>query len=116
MLFLLVTSLLSVGLLNMVCLEDRVGIYYQDKIRAFYSAENILLSTEEKVIAGDNVSGAVIVEADICGVTFYRLTVASSYHGAQSILQSVIAKTGDFSSCIEKPKIIAGRQSFVIIK
>ena len=116
MLFLLVASLLAVSGLNMNLLEDRMNIFYQDKIRSFYQAENLLLDAERKILSGVETNDIPIIDMDICGVTFYRLTVEAEYHGAKSSLQSIFAKAGDFKNCSFKPNISSGRQSFLIVK
>jgi len=116
MLFLLVVSLLAISVLNMNLLEDKMNIFHQDKIRAFYKAENILLDAERRILVGLDVSNIQIVDTNICGVTFYRLIVEAEYHGAKSILQSVFAKISNFENCPSKPNINLGRQSFLIVK
>ncbi|MBU0744105.1 MAG: hypothetical protein KKE11_01870 [Gammaproteobacteria bacterium] len=118
MVFLSILSMLALGMLNLGLLESKMDGFSQDKIKSFYIAENYLLRARQQIVFGGEVTNATVekIDADECGVTFYRLTSKGNYRGAESVLQSTIAKLHEGSACDEKLRLTAKGQSFVIIK
>ena len=117
MLFLLVLSLLAFSVLDNSLLESKIIIYYQNKIKSFYAAEKLLVQKEKQIIAGSedtNIYDLKFIDPEICGVTFYRISARANCNGAQSKLQSILAKVGDVKDCSVKPNITHGRQAFLI--
>lgn len=118
LLFLLVLNLLTLCILDVDLLETKMLVGYQDKIKTFYRAENILVQAEQEILDGKAVTvpgvDVQLINSSICGIIFYRLTVKASYRGAESILQSILAKIGEVSRCQPQPKIVPGRQSFLV--
>jgi Tfp pilus assembly protein PilX len=114
-LFLSVVSLLALNLLNASLLETKMSSYYQNKAQAFYQAENYLTQSEQAILRGEQIANAEIIDADVCGVTFYRVFANAECHGAWGKLQSTLAKIDDLSHCEPKPNIKQGRQSFLVV-
>ena len=86
-------------------------------MQVFYLAEDKLFKAEKAILEERKVlSSSVIDEESICGVVFYKIVVSAEEHGVISILQSVVARVDNTKKCLEQPKIIPGRQSFLIIK
>lgn len=115
MLFLLVLSLLAFSKLEIGFLEQRMGIFYQNKVTAFYLAEDYLLRAEEQILAEQeplNVEVDMVNYHECQEVVLYRLTVRASYRGAKSVLRSIVAKVGDVTHCNLTAKITSGRQAF----
>lgn len=116
MLFLLVLSLLAFSVLNITLLENKMCVFYQNKIKSFYIAEKNLLQAEKKILAGAVVvdNNIRVIDSSVCGVIFYRLTASASFKGAKTSLQSTFAKLGDDRRCDSKPSVTPGRQSFLV--
>lgn len=116
MLFLSGLSLLALRALEVSVLESKMAVFHQNKIKSFYLAEKYLLTAEQNLLISAKVTNVdlVMLDSGICGVDFYRLTANASYNGAKSSLQSVVAKVKEFGHCHFQPKIIAGRQSFLV--
>jgi Tfp pilus assembly protein PilX len=114
-LFLSVVSLLALNLLNTSLLETKMSNYYQNKARTFYQAENYLIQSEQAILRGEQIANAEIIDAGICGVTFYRVFAEAKYNAVHSKLQSTLAKINDLSICNPKPMVKQGRQSFLVV-
>lgn len=117
MLFLLIISFLAINLLNTSLLETKMSNYYYNKTHAFYIAENNLEKYELEILEGKIKSAEIteIVDANVCGATFYRITACAKYNEVLSILQSTFAKIGDPSKCNKTLNIKPGRQSFLVV-
>ncbi|EKE00782.1 MAG: hypothetical protein ACD_21C00274G0001 [uncultured bacterium] len=116
MLFLLITSLLALSLLNGSLLETKMSSYYQDKVRAFYLAEDYLAQYEQEILAGREVAGAKIIDAGVCGATFYQITANAKHNAVVSKLQSTFVKVDDTAHCDPKLNVMPGRQSFLVVE
>jgi len=118
MLFLSILSLLAFSVLEVCLLENKMSVFYQDKINSFYIAEEYLLQAERQILDGKLITNANIeindINSGICGVSFYRLNARADCRGVKSILRSTLAKVGDIGNCNPKPDIVSGRQSFWI--
>ena len=116
MLFVFILSLLTMSELESTLLETKMSNYDSNKMQTFYRAENLLIQYEQKIAQGEKTASAEIIDNDICGITFYRITVAEKRNGASSILQSTFAKIGDITHCDPKPIIQQGRQSWRLLQ
>lgn len=118
MLFLLILSFLALSLLNTSLIEIKMSGYFQNKIFAFYKAENLLEKYEQEIIDGKiaNAETSEIISTGICGVIFYRIIARAGYNGVLSVLQSVFVKANNLNQCKPAPNIKLGRQSFLVVQ
>lgn len=116
MLFLSIISLLALNLLDASLLETKMSSYYQDRIQAFYKAENLLEQYERGILNGEKVVSAEMIDDSICGAVFYRVAANATYHEIESKLQSFFVKIGDTTRCDQKPNITEGRQAFLVVE
>jgi hypothetical protein len=115
MLFLLVLNLLAFSALEVGLLESKMSSFYRDKVESFYKAENKLLQLEGELGGDQELDNIKVIDTNICGVTFYRLSVNSKYRSAKTCLEAIFAKIDETKICDPKlDKSIAGRQSFLI--
>ena len=116
LILMLLLSLLMLSAIETSLLETKMSNYDSNKMQTFYRAENLLIQYEQKIAQGEKTASAEIIDNDICGITFYRITVAEKRNGASSILQSTFAKIGDITHCDPKPIIQQGRQSWRLLQ
>lgn len=114
MLFLMVLTILVISMLQSGLLETKMSEYYKNNSALFYAAERQLEKYEQQLAKGEQVRAATIIDAAVCGTTFYR--VNSVIHNGESGIrvQSTFAKVGDILSCDPKPQVQTGRQSWRI--
>lgn len=114
MLFLSILSLLAFSVLEVSLLENKMSVFYKNKIESFYLAEKHLLQAEQQIQdaknpTNDNIRFRII-NTDICkGAIVYHLIATADYRAARSVLHSTFIKVHDISQC---DLGLSGRQSF----
>jgi Tfp pilus assembly protein PilX len=94
-----ILSLLSLCLLEVVLLENKTSVCFDDKVKSFYQAEKYLLQAETDLQLG--LSGNPNVECEKIifrpsesgeEITYYRLKSIGIYNKAKSVLCSIVLK------------------------
>jgi type IV pilus assembly protein PilX len=114
LLFLLILTLLAVGILQNSLISIKITSNYQAQTFAFQTAENNLKQAELELENGTISNGVTEISNAMCGVKFYRIIASGEYHGAKSKLQSTYAIIGNTDKCNPKPTITQGRHSWRI--
>ncbi|MCK4870173.1 MAG: hypothetical protein KAS93_03595 [Gammaproteobacteria bacterium] len=114
LIFLLVITLLVIGVAKSGLLEAKINNNYYAKVMVLQKAE-VLLRQQEKTLATANYlpPHVVVLTTQTCGVIFYRVNVEAGYLHARVTLQSVYAKLLRHRYCKTKPTIRPGRQSWL---
>ena len=112
LLFATVLAILALVILESLSLEPKMTYYFNQKELAFVAAEKDLKMKEMKIEKGLSADGSELIEDEICGVEFYRVTGNGKSRGVNVLLESYFAKKVLKTECKTSPDIIFGRQSW----
>lgn len=114
LIFLLVITLLVIGVAKSGLLEAKINNNYYAKVMALHRAEVLLRQHEKALVSPDYLSPHVtVLTTQICGVILYRVNAEAESQHARVTLQSVYAKLLRYAHCKVKPTIRSGRQSWL---
>jgi Tfp pilus assembly protein PilX len=116
LIFLVVFSIISVGISEKVLWERSTEHLYEEKIRSFYLAEECLIETERSIIEDVMIfnSCAKVVPSQ-SGADLYTIIAKGSYGNSVTKLRSVVAKDNGGSNFKvgNKRNLPMGRISFL---
>lgn len=119
MVFLVVCTLISLGLFEKLLINNKMESFYEDKFRSFYLAEKCLLAGEDRVIKGiaveENCAIVNLINEDSeLGMDFYKIMAIGQYKDSVTILHSIVGKPKNDTSLIsEEQSFLSGRISFL---
>ena len=103
LLFLVIVTILTVGLLNTGLLESMMGRNFHDKSISMTHAEGALATAIHRAMLGVTGSGRVgpdaqydvrLLSRNVCGRDYYAVLGQADFRGAETVFRSTVALKG----------------------